>query len=187
MAWITAGLLVVAILSFLQSIVYARELRRSYEQSITPHLTWQDPASGQRNENFKFTGEFVFAVRSVGPGDARLHFVEARMDTGDTFPILDIVIPATLPVNAQYTWMVKVPDIDVRLLTNPTQDTELRITLRYADLQGRNFYETFASFAADTKTLSESKRAFKDVDERAARRRETKWRPGQTSIYGKNR
>jgi len=177
MVWITAGLLVVAILSFAQSIVYASELRRTYEQSITPYLTWQDPPSVQRTENYKFTGEFVFVVRSVGPGDARLHFAEARMDTGDTFQIHDIVTPATLPVNARYTWTVKVPALVVRILANEREDQELRITLRYADLQGRTFYETFASFAADTKTLSESRRAFKDVDERSAKRRETKWRP----------
>lgn len=176
MAWFTAGLLLVALFGIIQSIIYAGELRRSYERNITPHLAWQDPQSGQRHENEDFTGLFDFVVRSVGPGDARLHFAEARTSNGDLFPIGDIVTPATLPVNADYQWQVKLPKLDVRLLTGK-EDKEMRITLKYADLQGRKFYETYATFAADSATLSTLKRAFKEVDERPADKRVTMWRP----------
>lgn len=173
MAWATAGLLLLAFISFVQSWISQGELRRSYERSITPHLTWQDPrAEPMSNKDFEFWAEFGFTVRSVGPGEARLTGYEAKMATsGETFPIEGLVLPATLPVGVQYQWLVVVPKAIERHLNEDTPDQEMRITLRYKDLQSLHEYETYASFTAGLDRLKELTRAFLDVDESPARKR----------------
>lgn len=188
MAWATAGLLLLALFSFVQSWISQGEIRRSYERSITPHLTWQDPrAEPMSNKNFEFWVEFGFTVRSVGPGEARLTGYEAKMATsGETFPIEGLVLPATLPVGAQYQWLISVPNTVERHLNVETPDREMRITLRYKDLQSLHEYETYAAFAAGPGRLKELTRAFLDVDERPANKRRIVPKIGRVKRWRRN-
>jgi hypothetical protein len=182
--WVTAGATVVLAAV---TAVYVVRLEAAYARSIRPHLQWQDPQRSLDTTDTA-TATFSVVVRSSGPGLARVTSSRVRASTGTDLAIRDFRVPCSLPVDAQYTFYVVVPDFAVEIVHKLST---ICFEFDYTDIENERCYSTFAVIEAmprvNPSATTKSPVEFADIDERPPDKRRTRcaadsgrrwpWRP----------